>query len=97
MALADKTRRELIQRLVDGERTMNELAEGFDMSLAGVSKHVKVLEKARLVKRRIEGRTHFIALAPLQLTPALDWISIYRNYWQKQMQSLTTLLNKPED
>ena len=97
MALADKTRRELVHRLAQNEMTMGELAEGFEMSLAAVSKHVKVLEQARLVKRRVDGRVHHISLAPEQLTEALDWISIYRNFWQTRMELLSDVIeNKIE-
>lgn len=97
MALADKTRRELVHRLANSESTMNELAKGFDMSLAAISKHVKVLENAKLIKRRITGRVHHISLAPEQLTEALDWISIYRNFWQKRMNLLTEIIETNED
>jgi len=97
MALADKTRRELVRRLAQNEMTMGELAKGFEMSLAAVSKHVKVLEQAKLVKRRVDGRVHHISLAPEQLTEALDWISIYRNFWQTRMELLSDVIeNKIE-
>jgi len=88
MTLADGTRRELIHKLTRGSMTMSELAQGFEMSLAAVSKHVKILEKAHLVKRKIEGRHHVISLAPEPLTEALDWISIYRNFWQQRLKSI---------
>jgi len=96
MALADKTRRELVHRLAQNEMTMGELAKGFEMSLAAVSKHVKVLERARLVRRRVEGRVHHISLAPEQLAEALDWISIYRNFWQTRMDQLSDIIEKPD-
>lgn len=92
MALADKTRREMVRRLADKELTINELTQGLAMSLAAASKHVKVLEKAGLVRRRIEGRVHNISLAPEQLGPAIDWISIYRNFWQSRMDNLAEQL-----
>lgn len=97
MALADQTRRALVHRLANDELSMSELAEGFEMSLAAISKHVKVLETARLVQRRVEGRVHHISLVPEQLTDALDWISIYRNFWQKRMDSLTEAIEKSGD
>lgn len=92
MALADQTRRSLVHRLAQGEMTMSQLAEGFDMSLAAISKHVKVLEVAKLVKRRKEGRIHYIQLVPEQLTGALDWISVYRYFWQQRMESLSDFI-----
>ena len=89
MALADKTRRELVHRLAQNqELTITELTQGLTMSLAAVSKHIKVLEKAKLIKRRIEGRIHYISLAPERFGVALDWISIYRNFWQSRMNAL---------
>ena len=97
MALADKTRRALVQRLAKSELNMSELAQGFDMSLAAVSKHVKVLESAKLIRRRVEGRVHYISLVPEQLTEALDWISIYRNFWQKRMNLLTEIIKNQEE
>jgi len=93
MALADKTRREMVQRLSKHEMTISELTHGLDMSLAAASKHVKVLEKAKLVTRKIAGRVHTISLAPEQFGIALDWISIYRSFWQSRMESLTQIIN----
>ena len=57
-ALADSTRREIVYMMSQKERTVSELAEPFDMSLAGISKHIKVLERANLVDRSVNGRTH---------------------------------------
>lgn len=94
MALADQTRRDLVHKLALSELTINELANGFDMSLAAISKHIKVLEKAKLIKRRVVGRVHHISLAPEQLTAALDWISIYRNFWEKRLDLLTNIIDK---
>ncbi len=97
MALADPTRRLLVQRLTQGEQSAGDLAQGIDMSLAAVSKHIKVLETAGLLRRRVAGRTHWFSLVPEQLTGALDWISIYRNFWRNRLQALADDLNQPED
>lgn len=86
LALSDKTRRSLIHSLVQGEITMSDLALPYDMSLAAISKHVKILEKANLIRRRIVGRTHYISLVPEQLNGALDWISIYRYFWKARFE-----------
>ncbi|MCJ8318159.1 MAG: metalloregulator ArsR/SmtB family transcription factor [Colwellia sp.] len=95
MALADKTRREMVHRLAKAnELSINELTKGLDMSLAAASKHIKVLEKAKLITRRIEGRVHNIRLAPEKFGVALDWISIYRNFWQSRMNLLASSLNE---
>ncbi len=93
MALADKTRREMVHRLANNqELTVTELTQDLTMSLAAASKHIKVLEKAKLIRRRIEGRTHYISLTPEQFGIALDWISIYRNFWQSRMSELANTL-----
>ncbi len=97
MALADKTRRDLVHFLAASEQTISQLADGFEMSLAAVSKHIKVLEKAKLVSRRVEGRTHYIRLVPEQLTDALDWISIYQSFWRNRVNELTKILEQNED
>jgi len=94
MSLADGTRREIVQMLSKGEKTMSQLSEPFSMSMAAVSKHVKVLEKAGLLKRRVEGRTHFLTLVPEQLTGALDWISVYRYFWSQRLDELDKLISE---
>ncbi len=90
-ALADSTRRALVHQLAKGESTISELAEPFEMSLAAVSKHIRVLEHAGLVRRRVDGRTHYCSLKPERLTGALDWISIYRNFWNSRLENLDKL------
>jgi DNA-binding transcriptional ArsR family regulator len=97
MALADPSRREIVHRLAQQEHSVTDLAAHFNMSLAGVSKHVKVLEKAKVIKRRVEGRTHYLQLVPEQLTEALDWISIYRNFWQQRLNALSAILEHEEE
>lgn len=92
MALADGTRRRMVHMLAEREHTVSELAQPFDMSLAAVSKHLKVLEKAGLVRRDIRGREHYCALLPERLTGALDWISIYRNFWSRRLDALADVL-----
>ena len=94
MALADGTRREIVHLLSSGEKTITELTAPFTMSMAAVSKHVKVLEKSGIVKRRIEGRTHYLMLVPEKLTGALDWISVYRYFWQQRMDELSKLIEE---
>jgi DNA-binding transcriptional ArsR family regulator len=97
MALADPSRRQIVHRLARQEHTVGELACHFEMSLAAVSKHIKVLERARIIQRRVDGRTHHLQLVPEQLTEALDWISIYRNFWQKRMNALGEILETKEN
>jgi len=87
-ALADPTRRAILARLARGEHRVTELAAPFRMSLPAVSKHLRVLERARLVRRERDGRVHRMSLAPLPLQGAADWIDFYRKFWEEQLHSL---------
>ncbi|NNC27370.1 winged helix-turn-helix transcriptional regulator, partial [Salinisphaera sp. USBA-960] len=73
-ALGDATRRQMLLALSEGERSVSQLAEPFDMSLAAASKHVKVLEKAGLIRREVRWRTHTCRLEPGPLASAHDWL-----------------------
>ena len=87
-ALADPTRRAILARLVDGEASVNELAEPFPMSLQAVSKHLKVLERAGLIAR---GRTAQLRPSRLQGAPlkeAVDWLAQYSAFWEGSFDSL---------
>jgi DNA-binding transcriptional ArsR family regulator len=95
-ALSDPTRRAIIQRLADGERSIGELASPFSMTFAGASKHIKALEKAGLVRRRVQGRTHLCQLEPRRLAEAHDWLSFYRRFWTMRLDDLERELRKPE-
>jgi DNA-binding transcriptional ArsR family regulator len=97
MALADPTRRRLVRMLAEQDRSVGELAEPFEMSLAAISKHIKVLEAAGIVARRIDGRVHTLTLHPEALSGALDWILIYRNFWQRRLAALDDLFTPVED
>jgi DNA-binding transcriptional ArsR family regulator len=96
-ALSDSTRRKLVHALAEGEKTVGELAEPFAMSLVAVSKHLKVLEAAGLVRRRVDGRKHYCTLAPEMLTGALDWIAIYRNFWDQRLNALAGLIEQNDE
>jgi DNA-binding transcriptional ArsR family regulator len=87
-ALADRTRRAMLGRLARGEATVSELAAPFEMSLAAVSKHVKALEKAGLVKRRVEGRTHYCRLEAKPLGKAASWLDHYARFWDERLGEL---------
>lgn len=94
MALADPTRRAILQRLTQGEARVTELARPFDMSLNAVSKHILVLERAHLVKRRKEGRAHFLAANPEPLEAAAAWIEKQRAFWSHRLDLLEQELKK---
>jgi DNA-binding transcriptional ArsR family regulator len=91
-ALGDPTRRAMLRRLAGGERTVGELAAPFDMSLAAASKHVKILERAGLVRRRVEGRTHHCRLDATRLARAQRWLAFYERFWDEKLDALDTLL-----
>lgn len=94
MALADPTRRAILQRLTQGEARVTELAKPFDMSLNAVSKHIQVLEHAHLVKRRKVGREHFLAANPEPLDAAAAWIERQRAFWSHRLDLLEQELKK---
>lgn len=95
-ALADPTRRAIVERLRRGEARVTELAEPFEMSLNAVSKHIRVLEQARLVRRRREWREHWVAFDPLPLIEAAAWMDKQRAFWTERLDALERIL-KAED
>jgi DNA-binding transcriptional ArsR family regulator len=92
MALADPTRRAILQRLSQGEARVTELAGPCDMSLNAVSKHIRVLERARLVRRRQAGRDHYLSIDIGPLDRAAAWIASQRLAWNDQLDALDALL-----
>jgi DNA-binding transcriptional ArsR family regulator len=92
LALADPTRRAILERLTHGETRVTKVAEPFAMSLNAVSKHIRTLERARLVKRRRAGREHFLSLDPAPLNAAVAWIEATRAFWTARLDALDTLL-----
>lgn len=91
-ALADPTRRAILQRLSAGETRVTELARPFAMSLNAVSKHIRMLERARLVRRRRAGREHLLSLDPAPLDEAAAWIETQRAHWTTSLDALGALL-----
>lgn len=91
-ALGDATRRRMLRELASGERTVGQLAEPFDMSLAAASKHVKALEAAGLVRREVRGRQHLCRLAPEPLADAHAWLRHYERFWTMRLDRLDRLL-----
>jgi DNA-binding transcriptional ArsR family regulator len=87
-ALGDRTRRALLVRLAEKPAMVTELAEPFAMSLPAVSRHIRVLERARLVVRKVDGRVHRCALDPAPLQTAEAWLSHYRQFWEGQLEAL---------
>ena len=96
-ALADPTRRAILERLSLGEASVGELAEPFQISLAAVSKHIRVLERAGLIQRRVEGRSHHCRLSAEPLREVADWSARYREFWEQNLELLDALIrNKPK-
>jgi len=95
-ALADPTRREILERLSRGPATIGELAEPFEMSLPGLMKHVEVLEGAALVTTEKRGRTRECRLGPERLEDATEWIEQYRDRWERRLNRLGALVENKE-
>lgn len=95
-ALGDSARRQMLRALAGGERTVGQLAEPFDFSLAAASKHVKALEHAGLIRREVRGRTHWCRLEPGPLAKAHEWLSFYERFWSERLDILERLLREED-
>ena len=93
-ALADPTRRAILARLALGEATVNEIAEPFDISLPAISKHLKVLERAKLIARGREAQWRPCKLKAAPLTDASEWLAHYRRFWQQSFDRLDDYLKE---
>ena len=93
-ALSDPTRRAIVKTLTRREKPITEVAKPFEMSLAAVSKHVKVLERARLVHRDRRGSFSYLSLNPGAMQTAGQWIEHYRQLWEDRLDALKNLLEK---
>lgn len=96
LALADPTRRAILQRLSRGEARVTEVARPFAMSLNAVSKHIRVLERARLVRRRRVGREHLLSYDPAPLDEAAAWIDAQRAFWSARLDALDAILGEED-
>ncbi|GBF38523.1 transcriptional regulator, ArsR family [Leptospira johnsonii] len=86
----------MLRSLSKKERVITEIAEPFEMSLAAASKHIKVLERAKLVHRRKEGSFSYLSLNGKAMMSADKWIGYYRRFWKEQLDSLKNLLEGEE-
>ena len=93
-ALSDPTRRAMLQRLVDGEMSVAELSEPFEMTKSAITKHVKVLENAGLLRRTIDGRTHYCRFSAEPIKQASDWMKFYEAFWNNKLDALDDFLTK---
>ena len=96
-ALADPTRLAIVERLLaEGERSAGEIAEPFDISKPAVSKHLKVLENAGLIERRVERQWRLCRARPETIKMMDDWMQRYRAFWEGSFDRLEELLTKPD-
>jgi DNA-binding transcriptional ArsR family regulator len=93
-ALADPTRRAILARLASGEASVTELAEPFDMTMPAITKHLKVLEKAGLIRRRREAQWRPCRLEPAPLKEVSDWVTRYRQMWEERLDRLDDFLRE---
>jgi DNA-binding transcriptional ArsR family regulator len=87
-AVSDPTRRAILARLADADARVTDVASDFPISLNSTSKHIRVLERAGLVRRTVRGREHVLALDAAPLAEAAQWIEHYRRFWGEQLASL---------
>src|SRR5258705_7440445 len=92
IALADDTRRSILKRLASGDARVTEVAEPFDISLNSVSKHIRILERAGLVRRRVAGRDHFLSLERTPFDELTEWMLKTRDFWGAKLDQLEAAL-----
>jgi DNA-binding transcriptional ArsR family regulator len=93
-ALADPTRRRILEQLAQGDRCVTDLAKPYRMSLPAVSKHLRVLERAGLIRRRRCGRVHQLKLEAKPMKDAQQWIETYRRFWEENLDRLDDYLKQ---
>ena len=96
-ALADPTRRAILARLALGEATVTELAAPFDMSLPGISKHLKVLQRAGLIEQGRQAQWRPCRLQPAPLRSVADWVGQYRRHWEESFERLDAYLRELQE
>ena len=95
-SLADATRRDILQRVANEELSVGEIAKPYDLTLAAVSKHLKVLEKAKLIIKRKRGKEHMVQLAPNAFAEADEYLKFYRQMWESRFDNLEQYLNEEQ-
>jgi DNA-binding transcriptional ArsR family regulator len=95
-ALADPTRRAILGRLAEGEARVTELAANFPISLNSVSKHIRMLERGQLIRRRVQGRDHILSLNPGGLDETARWIEAQRALWTWRLAELDAVLKEQD-
>ena len=95
-ALSDSTRRSILRDITRKDKTVSEIARPYKMSLAAVSKHLKVLEAAELVARERRGNFQIVRLKAANLRPAEQWLTYYEKFWNRQLDALQNYLEGEE-
>ena len=95
-ALADPTRRAILARLARGDAVVGDLARPFSISLPAVSRHLRVLERARLIERRVDAQWRICRLRPQPLRSVASWIEEYRRNWEQRLDDHAALLEAPQ-
>lgn len=93
-SLADPTRRDILSRLQSGSLNVSEVAEPYDMSLAAISKHLKILEQAKLIMKRRKGKERIVSLEPQALAQASEYLHQYEQLWSERFERLERFLNE---
>lgn len=93
-SLSDATRRDIIARVARREYSVGELVAHYHVSFAAISKHLKVLEKAKLITKRKEGKKHMVTLAPGALQSADEYLEQYRQMWEQRFKKLDAILKE---
>ena len=96
-AVSDPTRRAILARLADSDARITDVASAFPISLNSTSKHIRVLEGAGLVRRRVRGREHILSLDATPLAEVAGWIEHYRSFWSDQLASLDAFVTSRND
>lgn len=94
VAVADPTRRAILARLAQADARVTELAGDFPISLNSTSKHIRMLERAGLVRRTVQGRDHVLSLDAAQLMAAAQWLDRYRAFWENRLASLDAFVTR---
>lgn len=96
-SLADPTRRDILRRVSNQELSVGEIARPYDLTLAAVSKHLKVLEKAKLIMKRRRGKEQIVHLTPQALKSADDYLAFYRQLWEERFDLLENYLKETKE
>lgn len=93
-SLADATRRDILKRVANRELSVGEIAEPYGLTLAAISKHLRVLEGANLINKRRQGKQQFVSLSPAALKDANEYLEFYQRIWEGRLDSLEEFLHK---